>query len=182
MDIDRLPWESKVFVIQRKLRCHKRGIVSYTLWRKGLLGRSGFFFTLFFHIEICSTNLNEKPFISKVQHLSYPVFCTAKNQLVTTNSSLVDWILFTKAHDVSTKRPIGDSQVFLLFSFIQKFAVQIWMTRIKWWKAGVNASFVLLALRKYLRAKECILWWNGFSWDQCFLLFLFKHFITRLLL
>ena len=33
----------KVFVIQRKLRYHKRGIVSYTLWRKGLLGRSGFF-------------------------------------------------------------------------------------------------------------------------------------------
>ena len=106
-----------------------------------------------------------------MKHLSYPVFCTAKNQLVTTNYSLVDWILFTKAHDVSTKRPVGDSQVFLVFPLIQKFAVQIWMTRIKWWKAGVNASFVLLALRKYLRAKECILWWNGFSWDHFFTLF-----------
>ena len=115
-----------------------------------------------------------------MKHLSYPIFCTTKNQLVTTNSSLVDWILFTKAHDVSTKRPIGESQVFMLFSFVQKFAVQIWMTRIKWWKAGVNASFVLLALRKYLRAKECILWWKDLSWDQCFLLFSFKlkHFIS----
>ena len=92
---------------------------------------------------------------------------------------LVDWILFTKAHDVSTKRPIGESQVFLLFSFIQKFAVQIWMTRIKWWKAGVNASFVLLALRKYLRAKECILWWNGFSWDQCFFTLFFQTFYNK---
>ena len=73
--------------------------------------------------------------------------------LVTTNSSLVDWILFTKAHDVSTKRLIGGSQVFFYSYVIQKFAVEIWMTRIKLWNAGVNASFVLLALRKYLRAK-----------------------------
>ena len=159
MDIDRLPWESKVFVIQRKLRCHKRGIVSYTLWRKGLLGRSGGFF----YSSLSYRNLQYKfewkalhikgttPFISSLLYCKKPA---GYNQLQ------FSWLntLFTKAHDVSTKRPIGESQVFMLFSFVQKFAVQIWMTRIKWWKAGVNASFVLLALRKYLRAKECILW------------------------
>ena len=83
MDIDRLPWESKVFVIQRKLRCHKRGIVSYTLWRKGLLGRSGFF-TLFFHTEICSTNLSEKPSYQKNQvvfHLESPKCLSYKESL-----------------------------------------------------------------------------------------------------
>ena len=73
----------------------------------------GFFFTLLFHIEICSTNLNEKPFISKVQHLSYPVFCTAKNQLVTTNYSLVDWIYCSPKHMMYPRKGLLGNLKFL---------------------------------------------------------------------
>ena len=56
------------------------------------------------------------------------------------------WCIHEKAYR-------GTSSFFYSY-VIQKFAVEIWMTRIKLWNAGVNASFVLLALRKYLRAKE----------------------------
>ena len=71
------------------------------------------FFTLFFHTEICSTNLNEKPSYQKNQvvfHLESPKCFSYKESLDAISKE--SWVTHT-----DEKALFGANQVFLLYSF-----------------------------------------------------------------